>query len=137
MSSSVTDEELDVVNADLLPPQMRRLVRHIGLADTLKLLEQRGGAYVQIPSISDSTAALADILPPDAVAAICRAFPGQRLELPKCDKILKQIRNRAIKTERHRMTDSALAIKYGLTRRHIINICNDHDDGLQDDLFGL
>ena len=136
--SNLPTDDLDHVNADLLPPQARQLVRHIGLANTLKLLERRGGTTLQVPYISEDSAVLAGVLPPDAVIAVCRAFPGQRLELPKCDKILKQIRDHAIKNERKQATAPSLAIKYGLTRLQIINICHNIDDNdLQDDLFGL
>ena len=134
MSTSVSDSDLDAVNAKLLPPQARRLVGLIGLVNTLKLLEVRGGVTLRIPVNASESAVLREGLPMDAIIKLCAAMPGQRLELPKCDKILVQIRNRAIQHERPHKSAPALALKYNLIPRHIISISKPAADDSQADL---
>lgn len=134
MSNSIP-ESLDQVNADLLPPQARKLVRLIGMVNTLKLLEQRGGTTLRIPVNAQDSTVLQAILPMEAVIALTEAMPGQRLELPKCDKILLQIRNLALRNERKHLSAAGVALKYDLSRRQVINICKTAVDNRQVDLL--
>jgi hypothetical protein len=133
--SQSEDEVLNQINADLLPPQARKLVRLIGMAQTLKLLELRGGITLRIPVKAEDSDVLLAILPLAAVQKLSESMPGQRLELPKCDKIIKQLRNLAIRQARAQHSASQLATAYGLTRRHIINLTRPLPDDSQADLF--
>lgn len=134
-SNSISDAELEAVNADLLPPQMRRLVRLIGMAATLTLLEKRGGVTLRIPINADEAVVLQGILPMAAIVQLCEALGGQRLELPKIDKIVKQLRNLAMQNERKLLSAAQVALKYDLCRRQVINICKSVADDRQADLF--
>lgn len=133
--SSSTEHELTGVDARLLPPQMRQLVAIIGLAQTLKLLEARGGTPLRIPKEPNRAEVLPEILSFEAVCQLAAALGGQKIDLPKCDKIVVQIRNLAIKSARNHKTAPQLAREYGLTRRHIINIAKAAVDDRQADLF--
>lgn len=126
---------MDAVNADLLPPQMRQLVRLIGMAHTLALLAKRGGTTLRIPVQAEESVVLRDILPMAAIVKLCAALPGQRIELPKMDKIVTQIRNRAMQNERQQLSAARVALKYSLSRRQVINICRPVADDRQVDLF--
>lgn len=135
MSNSITEADLDAVNADLLPPQARQLVRLIGMPHTLTLLEKRGGMTLRIPIDPDKCVVLKAILPMEAIAKLCAEMPGKRLELPKIDKIVKQIRNLAINNERKLFSAPAVAQRHGLSRRQVINISKDQKDNRQRDLL--
>lgn len=135
MSNSITEAELDLVNADLLPPQMRQFVRLIGMVNTLALLEQRGGVTLRIPVNAHEAVVLKEILPMEAIVKLCEAMPGQRLELPKIDKIVKQIRNLAMTNERKIYSAASVALRHNLSRRQVINICKPTADDRQADLF--
>lgn len=128
-------DELELVNPDLLPPQARNLVKLIGMANTLTLLEKRGGITLRIPVNALESDVLLAILPVEAVQALSEAMPGQRLELPKCDKIIKQLRNLAIRQARKNQSASQLATAYNLSRRQIINLTRALPDDSQADLF--
>ncbi|MGZ8236362.1 MAG: hypothetical protein ACXWTY_00630 [Methylobacter sp.] len=135
MSNLITEAELDAVNADLLPPQARQLVRLIGMAHTLTLLEKRGGVTLRIPVNAHQAEVLPGILPMDAIVKLCAAMPGQRLELPKVDKIVKQLRNAVMRAERQELSASRVALRHDLSRRQVINICHPVADERQVDLF--
>lgn len=134
-SNSITEAELESVNADLLPPQMRQFVRLIGMAHTLTLLEKRGGVTLRIPVNAHEAVVLKEILPLEAIVKLCEAMPGQRLELPKIDKIVKQIRNRVMTNERKHYSAASVALRHNLSRRQVINICKPAADDGQADLF--
>jgi hypothetical protein len=121
------------LDASLLPPVLRGLVEAIGFDLTLQLLRARGGQRVHIPV--QSSAWLLNLLGPKATRILCERWGGQELDLPKHDKIAVQLRNAAIRADRETHSLNALAARYGLTRRHILNVARTEDDG-QPDLFG-
>jgi len=123
---SVDDLKLEsLVSVRLLPPQLRMLVRRIGFDDALKLVRARGGRQIWIPKTASADRVLAQIIGIAALEKLCEAHRGERLELPKSDKILMQARNAAI-VERREAGDSyaEIARDFGLTRRWVIEICN-------------
>lgn len=126
-----------VISVRALPTQLRMLVRQIGFNATLKLIRARGGRQVWIPKTASADRVLAQVIGLPALEKLCEAHRGERLELPKSDKILIQARNAAI-AERRAAGDSyaTLARDFDLTRRWVIEICNAaEDDGRQGDLF--
>ncbi|MGZ8153053.1 MAG: hypothetical protein ACXW1U_14500 [Methylobacter sp.] len=129
MSSSTTESELAGVNVQLLVPLVRDLVGLIGIINTLTLLEARGGIPLRIPVHADRDTAnvLKAILPLEDVIKLCDKWPGQWLNPPKPDRILRQIRDYYLRHDREQLTAPAVALKYKLTRRQVINICN-YDD---------
>ena len=129
--------ELESVNADMLPPQVRRLVKVIGLPDTLTLLKQRGGTRLTLPVRPELAVELPKLIPADSVRKICNSeLAGQRLDLPKSDKIMVQLRNQAILAEKGKSTKRETAQRYGLTTRMIKLIWNgESDDNPTPDMF--
>lgn len=140
--SDASDIDLDLIDASLLPPQMRMIARVIGLAETVRLIEARGGNRMYVPLQPARCQALRDVLSPGALTALCESFGGKRLELPKNDKVIQQIRNIAIRAARRHKTVPQVAKEFGLTRRHIFNLTADTADDNHDepnptgDLFG-
>jgi len=123
---TVEDQSIEsLVSVRLLPPQLRMLVRQIGFTAALKLVRARGGRQVWIPKTASADRVLAQVIGTAALEQLCAAHRGERLELPKSDKILIQARNAAI-LERREAGDSyaEIARDFGLTRRWVIEICN-------------
>lgn len=129
--------DLKLVDPTLLPPQMRRLVECIGLPETLRLLMARGGTFVYMPVSADSETPLTTVLSRRSIAALAgSSLAGQRIELPKADKITKQLRNIALRAERRNASAAAVALRYNLTRRQVINLTHATNDNPTPDLFG-
>ena len=134
-------EALADVDPDRLPPQARRLVRIIGLPATVRLLRAFGGGRVTIPLTADGAVTLRAALTDAELAALAgSALAGERLELPRMDKIVRQLRNAQICADSRQMPLGQVARKWGLTRRQVINLSH-ADDTLPEpqigDMFGL
>lgn len=125
------------VDPRLLPPQLRALVEAIGPASTVRLLKALGGQRIRIAQDPELCQALRPHLDGEHIAALCRLWGGQRLELPKHDKIVEQLRNARIRADTRTLRE--IAGDYGLTRRWIIAIRNGAEgpepDARQPDLF--
>lgn len=130
----MTDEL--VIDERLLTPMLRRLVRSIGLPHTLTLLAKRGGLPLEVPRRGRSSVILVDLIGAAAADCLAEEFAGtDAITLPMADKLHAQIRNRAIRAERSRASLSALASRYGLTRRQIVNIAGEEEPERHPDLF--
>lgn len=128
--------DLDVIDPTLLPPQIRTLVATIGIAETLRLLDARGGVPTYIPE-DPSRSSLVDLLKPESVAALSSRFARERLDLPKADKMRKQLRDHYIREARRRGAKSGrqLAKELGLSWRMIKYISAEDSDQDTGDLF--
>jgi hypothetical protein len=131
--------DLDLVNPDLLPPQVRELVRLIGLPQTIALLKARGGRPLAVAVHPEQCVTLRTILSREALAILCEEHGGTTLDLPKADKVHTQLRNHYIHQARATGAKSGrqLAAELGLTWRQIKYIsaeARDQDDN-QGDLF--
>lgn len=135
-----------MVEVDVSPytPMLRRLIRAIGIGGTTALLRWRGGCRLCLPH-DPRRSELAQYLSIGQVQALIDTFgAGNPVTLPKPDKLYLQARNSEIRVS-HAQGDSLaeLALRYGLTTRHIMNIvaANDDDggqsdtDGTQSELF--
>lgn len=131
--------DLSLIDEGRLPPKMRLIVRLIGIADTLRLMRARPGLRIYVPQRAEQAAALREIISPEAVAALCREYPGIELSVPKPDAIVRQWRDAAIRAEADAgATIPQLARHYDLTRRQVHNILHDADRDAPDpcgDLF--
>jgi len=131
---NIQHEDLELVDPKLLPPQIRFYINVIGLPDTLKLLQRKGGTFFRFPLSAKGTQ-LEKIVGYDAANKLCEVIGGEIKELPKADKILMQLRDLAINEARKTMSASQAALKFNLTRRHIINVTNEESDNPNGDLF--
>lgn len=115
------DRDLALIDADLLPPQIRELVRLIGLPETLRLLDARGGLPTYIPRRADGPTDLEEILTRDAIRQLAGQWPGERIDVPKADKIRAQVRNQYINESLSRGLKSGpqLARELGLSYRWV------------------
>jgi Mor family transcriptional regulator len=129
---------MDVSQVDvsaLMSRPIRVLVELIGLPETLKLLEARGGTSLKIPSSAKRATALKAILTDESVQRLCEKWGNQELLVPKNDKITQQLRNHAIRQLRTEKSASKLAVEFDLSRRMIIIICKSATNDQQVDLF--
>ncbi|MBN4063149.1 hypothetical protein JYT79_00045 [Cardiobacterium sp. AH-315-I02] len=122
----MTINQLALIDTKKLPTQLRFLVVIIGLNETLALVNARGGRVARMPITGNRETALDGILGSQSIVAICNShLSGQRLTLPKPDKIYMQIRNINILAEKGKHTKAELARKYKLTTRTIQKIWNE------------
>lgn len=116
-------ERLKLIKTHSLPPQTKAFVALIGLAETIKLLQARGGSPLYIPKLSDKTRTLPEILQPDSIKKLATsAMAGHIIDLPKADKLLQQLRNLDIISQRGIKSRRELAKEFNLTTRHIQGI---------------
>lgn len=120
---------LELIDPDLLPTVARRLVKVIGLPESLKLLKARGGLPTRMPRDGSRCEVLDQILCNESLQALsCSDLAGLRLDLPKLDKALLQIRNHAIGAARETLSAAKTARLFNLTRRQVINITGNDED---------
>lgn len=126
--STVANFQIDV---RLLPPIMKRLVRAIGIEDTIKLLRWRGGTDLPLPTSRSRKAGayageLRRVISADKVDALYAEFAdgNKEMTLPKADKILMQYRNCEIRRLHYEtgVTIDSLAMQFDLTGRQVWNI---------------
>lgn len=127
-----------VIDLKMLPHNIQRLVRCIGLEQTLALLAARGGTRVYIP-LQGKSDALGSVLNRHALKQLADSdLAGQCIELPVSAKYHQQLRNQAIAQLKGKMSVDKLAVRFGLTRRMIIYIHNaaaERENSPQGDLF--
>lgn len=107
-------------------PQMKRLIRALGVADTALLLRWRGGRRLCLPQSAERSE-LAQLIGPAAVQKLIEIFgAGTWIQLPKVDKIILAERNKEILAEYaagHSISE--IAVRYGLTWRRVWGIVSD------------
>lgn len=122
------------VDPNLLPPQIRRFVALIGMAETIKLLKAYGGLPVKITS---TCAWLKDVISDEAVQTLVTEFKDQEISIPKYDKVAIQLRDMDIHCALNNgQSGRSVAKDNGLTYRMIKIIKNkQQDDNPSGDLF--
>ena len=119
----VAKRDLSDINPLSLPPQMRMLMRVMGEAAAYKLIEQRGGSYVIVPTRLVPEHYLLEILGPQAFMALVEACGAQTLQLPKYDSVLRQLRHRRVMEllgKGFLLREVAVQVNY--TVRQVLNI---------------
>lgn len=117
----LTDEHLD-----LLPETLRGMVQHIGLANTLVVVEKLGGTTWRIADGKTEEGrkqrrALVDLVGEDIEAALHRYYVGNDLYIAQCKALLIELRDAAIHQtfdEMNREGVSARNIVTMLARQH-------------------
>lgn len=139
--SLITD--LPVCLAHLLPPTAQELLPVIGLPATLALVKRFGGTWLYVPTLARCHAEheLALLIGLDKLKALAAYYGGEALRnLPRCVEALQAIRNNEIREQAKVMSHRAIALRYGMTERHVRNIVHGVTDGKNDnqsDMFGV
>lgn len=127
----------------LLPPAFGEIVQLIGLENAFVLVKNYGGTSFKIGKNKNRYGkilhfALAEVIGEDAACAVEKHMAGLReLNIPKCEAVLREMRNRQIRREFDELTSREppyrmgvmlaaqnLARAYNLTQRQIYNIVN-------------
>lgn len=112
------------LNTNLLPPQLRTLIRVMGEAAALELVAHRGGTQLTVPARVRRDHWLYDVVGHTAFAALVAECAGITMELPKYDKVLQQHRHQRVHAlAREGWTQGEIAVETNYTRRHVITIC--------------
>lgn len=82
---------------------------------------------------------VAELIGVENTIALVDRFGGTYIKVPKCDGIIREIRNNKIRDlyDRGKHTIRDLALKYKLTDRTISEILNNPDEDVEDDLLDL
>lgn len=121
---------------DLLPKDLRDIARLIGLPKTLVLVKHRGGRRFYFPVGVDPDHDLVGLIGREDAEVLCRAYPGERLEIPRAVGYARALRDLDILQRRARgVSQSTLAGEHGLTERQIRNIDRLAEDYGQMGLF--
>ncbi len=124
----------------LLPDSLAEIVEAIGFEATLALVERFGGIPIYLPKDAERIKIdhpLARLLGLDAARRLARARPYELLHVPRATRYLREIRNLALRRDYSEASASAVARKYGLTRRQVFRVAAaDVPPQLQGDLFG-
>ena len=113
------------INLSLLSSVARAIVRALGVVRALEFLSEFGGVAITLPQHHTDRLKLS----PEEHRALRHALAqhldaDERFWCPKCDKVILRLRDEQIRSERDFASIPAIARKYRLTDRHIINICH-------------
>ncbi|MBT9098762.1 hypothetical protein KFZ76_13715 [Methylovulum psychrotolerans] len=124
LNPPISPDELAVVDANRLPTQAKVIVQLIGIEDAWALMSQYGGRSIQIPVGMRSDTYLHRTVSFMSAEALIGHWAGERLILPKNNKISQQIRDyRIFNSRKQGMTVPKLARLFDLSSRSIILIC--------------
>ncbi len=112
-----------VIDWENLPSGLSDIRRIAGAPTAIALARSYGGHSVYIPRRVNEAHPLVALLGPEAVEALGSVYGGERINVPKADSILRQLRCRSIRAARRNgATVAALATEHGLTRRRVLQI---------------
>jgi Mor family transcriptional regulator len=83
---------------------------------------------IQPEDLSEEARQIVETIGLDALLALSRKFPGERIYIPEPARLAAAARNRAIRAEFNGRNYRELAVKYGLTTRWI-RVLVGHADG--------
>lgn len=123
--------------ADHLPPSLADLVRLIGFAATLKLVERFGGGRLYVPLEQHLTEQhpIVRAIGKEAARKLARDRKTEILEIPRAVAYMRVVRDRLMREQYETRSASELAREYGMTRRNVFYRVGAANDDEQGDLF--
>ena len=136
MTRRQTFPHVDPEVLERLPPVLKAVVSALGFRRAQDWLMEHGGVNVTIPIYRTAVLGLSD----DELSRLrTKIAPhldaSNRCWLPKADKLLIMVRDAQIRKDRPHTSINVLARRYGLSSRHILNICREDDEDRQFSLF--
>jgi hypothetical protein len=119
---------IDQIDPTLLPPQLRELVRILGMGQALRLCRAWGGQRRWIPAAPGAAADhLRALLSDESIQRLAASdFAGREVQIPRVGKAEQQLTHAAIRRDRQEgATLNTLAERYGYTTRRVQQICQD------------
>ena len=122
--------------ADLIPPQLQKIADDCGQQTALVLLLNYPGVHIHIPTIAIAEHKLAELLGMEDYTQLCRLYGGGNISVPRAAKAYRSLRNQGILRDFSKgSSQSAIALKVGLTERQVNAICNTVAIDRQLDIF--
>lgn len=118
----------DEIEARYLPPLLREIVARTDLAAALALVRAYGGIRLYVPVKFDPDHPLAKLIGHAHLAALVERYAGDILEIPKGEIAVKAARDKQIRAERGSYSQAQLALRHGLTERHIRTILGPEEE---------
>ncbi|MEY2686658.1 MAG: hypothetical protein RL375_856 [Pseudomonadota bacterium] len=111
------------VDLQLLPPQLRLLVRAIGEEAAFKLAAARGGTVLHVPTKLNEDHPICDLIGGHAFGLLVRHHGGMKIELTKVDSLIRQVRHKRVaEMAAAGCTLNEIALSTNYSRRHVINV---------------
>lgn len=126
-----------LIDVALLPIILQDLVKLIGLADTMKLVEAYGGVRLYVPKEwMEDDHPLVKLLGRASAEKLQSVYGGEmHFDIPKAVTALRVVRDTQIRAKRTQASVRELALEYRLTERYIHMICGEVEDDRQAGLF--
>jgi hypothetical protein len=111
------------INVDLLPPNLRRLVRVLGNKLAFALCKARGGTPIRVPQRASVEHWLHELVGHRGMSQLVEAWGGEYLDVPKLDKVMMQWQHQEVHALlRNGLGATEVALRTGYTKRHVLNI---------------
>lgn len=119
-SPAAQAQALAGIDASRLPTTARRLVSVMGIPATLALLNAFGGTRLELPSRYPQRSQLVEVIGLPAVRLLVASeLAGQRLDLPKADKLHWQLARAYCRAMQPHKTKRELSIELGCSSRYV------------------
>lgn len=118
------------MNTANLAPLAKELASLIGLENTLVLMNNFGGTYLDIPKNPKRASILNKLLPFDAVTTLCTLYGGSRISYIPLNKPNNAARDAEIIELHGKKTLREVSRHYGISIRHVMQIRRKHKQAL-------
>lgn len=110
---------MQTIDTNLLPGVLPEMVELIGIADTMKIVEEYGGVRLYIPQDVPPEHPLAALIGLENAQKLAGRFGGERPEIPLVAAVMRQARDIEIRSLWPGLSQRQLALKYKTTERNI------------------
>ncbi len=108
------------LNTQHLPDSIQEMAELIGLPATLKIVEERGGIRLSIPTKVNDKSWLTQLIGREAMMLLVKHYKGEELDIPRCTAAVKAAQDAHIYQQiQAGVPQSKLAREYGYTERGI------------------
>lgn len=115
----------DEIDINILPGVLREMTELIGLPATMQIVQRHGGTRLWVPALIETLAPdhkLVKLVGMAAARTLSEQYGGETLEIPKAERALRAIRDKAIREQWPAKSQSQLATEYNLTERQVRTI---------------
>lgn len=117
----------DEIDINILPGVLREMTGLIGLPATMQIVQRHGGTRLWVPALVETLAPdhkLVKLVGMAAARKLSKQYGCETLEIPKAERALRAIRDKAIREQWPTKSQSQLAREYNLTERQVRTILN-------------
>jgi hypothetical protein len=121
----MTDFAIFELPDHLIPETILEIASYCGKNTAIVLLKNYPGSHIRVPKYPTSDHKLAALLGIIDFTRLCEKFGKETIQIPRAADAIRAVRNQKILHDfKMGVMQSDLAIKYELTERQIIHICN-------------